>query len=209
MVMYEWYPFGQTKPRRLPFWKILLNHLETNWPTEYRDTTATEGIEGSEHVIMPFVLKDDIGWGVSYKHFNSAKKVSTIAAYIDDKYNDYTEDRYSRGARKTRTYVCVDMAYRYTTSITSMDGDTFPLQYEGNKIMIDNILSDCAALEPYGVHYIWKGRTVSDARFSDEEIFLERISRDLDEKALASQNDMYWIYRKIYKVEVFDGIKLY
>ena len=205
--MYEWIPFGQNKPRRLPFYKIVLNHLENNWPEEYRDTSAYE--DPSEHLSMPFVLKDDIGWGYSFKHFDASKKIASLTCYIDDKYNDYSEDRYSRGARKTRTYVCVDMAYRYTKSVTTITGDTFPLQFEGNKIMIDNILSDCAALEPYGVHYIWKGRPVADGRFSDEEIFLERISRDREEKALASQNDMYWIYRRIYKVEVFDGIKLY
>jgi hypothetical protein len=208
VVLYEWVPFGQTAPRRKALWKIILAHIKTQWPTAYRNTSAFE--TPSEHIAKPFNLKNEIAFGVSYKHFETAEERCTITAYIDDKYNDYTEEKYDHGhARKVRTYVNVDMAYRFTEHVSKLDDDDWPVQYEGNKIMIDNILSDCAALQPYGVHYIFKRRTVFDGRYSDEEIFLERLSRDADEKVKDIDNDAMWIYRKIYAVETFEGIKVY
>ncbi|MDR4491387.1 MAG: hypothetical protein R2685_10880 [Candidatus Nitrosocosmicus sp.] len=210
MVMYEWVPFGATAPRRVPYWKSLLDYLKQQWPIEYRDTSATEGVEGSEDVIKPFTLKDDIGWGVSFKHFEASQKISTISCYVDDKYNDYTERKYPGGeSRLKTTLITVDLTYRYTKSVTTLDGDNYPIQFEGNKIMIHNILANCAALQNMGIHYIYEGRTIFDGRFSDEEIFLERLSRDMDPKAPTLNNDFYWIYRKIFKIDVFEGLKVY
>ncbi len=186
----------------------MLNHIKSQWPTAYRDTSAIE--TPSEHILKPFSLKDEIGWGVSYKHFESSEERCTITAYVDDKYNDYTEYKYSHGnARLLRTYVSVDMSYRFTEHVTKLDDDDYPIQFEGNKIMIDNILSDVSCLESYGVHYLYKSRTVFDGRFSDEEIFLERLSRDADDNVFEIENDLIWIYRKIYALEYFEGIKFY
>ena len=207
MVQYEWIAFGKTAPRRKSLADIVKTKLKTNWPTAYRDTSAIE--TPSEHILKPYNLKDDIGWGVSFKHFDTAKKKCTITAYVDDKYNDYTETKFSHGnSRLNRVYVSVDMAYRYTESITTLD-DKWPIQFEGNKIMIDNILSDVTCLKSEGVHYIYKGRTIFDGRFSDEEIFLERLSRDADKDVFTIQNDMMWIYRKVYNLEFFENIKFY
>lgn len=183
-------------------------HLKAQWPTAYRDTSAIEN--PSEHILKPYMLKNEIAWGVSFKHFETAEERCAITAYVDDKYNDYTEEKYDHGhARLIRVYVSVDMSYRFTEHVTKLDDDDWPIQFEGNKIMIDNILSDCSTLESEGVHYIYKGRTVFDGRYSDEEIFLERLSRDADEKVKDIDNDAMWIYRKIYKVEIFEGIKNY
>jgi hypothetical protein len=213
MVMYEWVPFGQNAPRRKPLYKLLLNHLKSNWPTSYRDTSAFEN--PSEHIAKPFNLKDEIAWGVSFKHFEASqsdpnKKGAAITCYHDEKYNDYPQWKYGHGtAQKVRTYVCVDLTYRYTESTTTVDEDDYPIQFEGNKNMILNIFADCATMKPQGVHYIYPGRIVADWRFSDEEIFLERLSRDVDPKVFAIDNDVYWIYRRIFKVDVFEGIKIY
>lgn len=213
--MYEWIPFGQTAPRRKPFYKLLLEHLKSQWPTAYRDTSATEGAENSEDVIKPFNLKDEIAWGVSFKHFEASQSNPNaqgvaIAVYHDDKYNDFPVYKFAGGtSHKTRNYVCVDLTYRFTESTTTLDGDDYPLQFEGNKILINNIFSNCATMQNQGVHYIWPGRVVFDGRYADEEIFLERLSRDVDPKAFAVDNDVYWSYRRIFQVEVFEDIKVY
>ena len=211
--MYEWVPFGQNAPRRKPLYKLLLNHLKSNWPTSYRDTSAFE--DPSEHIAKPFNLRDEIAWGVSFKHFEASqsdpnKKGVAITCYHDEKYNDFPQWKYGHGtAQKVRTYVCVDLTYRFTESTTTVDEDDYPLQFEGNKNMILNIFADCATMKPQGVHYIYPGRIVADWRFSDEEIFLERLSRDVDPKVFEIDNDVYWIYRRIFKIDVFEGIKLY
>ena len=208
MVQYEWIPYNKTSPRRKPVWKIVLNYLKAQWATAYRNTSATE--TPSEHILKPFNLRDEIAFGVSFKHFDSSPKRCTITAYIDDKYNDYTEEKHFGGeSRLVRNYVCVDMSYRFTEHVTILDDEDYPIQFEGNKNMIDAILSDCAALQSEGVHYIYKGRTVFDGRFSDEEIFLERLSRDADENVKDIDNDAMWIYRKIFKVETFEKLRLY
>lgn len=209
--MFEWVPFGRQAPHRLSYPKLLLNHLKNNWPTEYRDTSEYEEI--SEHELKPYNLRDEIAWGVSFKHFessqaNSDKQGVAITCYHDEKYNDYPEWKYAHGnAQRKRTYVCVDMTYRFTESITTIDDDFWPIQYEGNKKMIHNIFADCATMKPQGVHYIYPGRIIADGRFSDEEIFLERLSRDVDTKVFAIGNDVYWIYRRIFKVDIFEEIK--
>lgn len=204
--MYEWIPYGSTAPRREPYWKIVLNQLKAQWPTAYRDTSAIE--TPSEHVLQPFTLKSDIGWGVAFKHFDSASKICTITAYIDDKYNDNTERKYPGGDRVRSIFVCVDMTYRFTKSVTTLDEDNYPIQFEGNKNLIQNILADVNTFGSQGI-YIYEGRTIFDGRYSDEEIFLERLSRDVDPKAPSLENEYYWIYRKIYRIEAFEKVRLY
>jgi hypothetical protein len=210
---WEWIPTGQNAPRRLPFYKLLMNHLKANWPTSYRDTSAFEN--PSEHILKPFNLKDEIAWGVSFKHFEASQalpenKGVAIAVYHDEKYNDWPEWKFAHGnSHKIRSLVCVDLTYRFTESVTTLDGDDFPLQYEGNKQMILNIFADCAAMKSQGVHYIYPGRIVFDGRYSDEEIFLERLSRDVDPKVFQIDNDVYWSYRRIFKVDVFEDVRLY
>lgn len=212
--MYEWVPFGKTAPRRLGVWKLVLNYLKSQWPTSYRDTTGLEDV--SEHILKPFNLFDEIAWGVSFKHFEASQKIPdkkgvAIGVYIDDKYNDFTEKKYPGGGwHKVRIYCSVDLTYRFTESITTLDGDDFPLQYEGNKNMINNILStNVTAMESLGLHNVEVGRTVFDGRYADEEIFLERLSRDVDPKAFAIGNDIYWSYRKIYIVEAWEYLHAY
>ncbi len=204
--MYEWLPFGKTTPRRHSVPTIIREYLKEQWPTEYRDTSPAE--DPSEHILKPFSLKDEITWNMSFKHFIASNFRVAITTYLDEKYNDFTEYRFSHGnARKLRTYCAVDMTYREANNITTIEQD--PIQFEGNKIMIDNILSDCTTLQPKGLHNIVKGRTIFSGRYSDEEIFLDRISRDMDPKALAIQNDIFWIFRKIYVVETWESVKFY
>lgn len=206
--MYEWLPFGKTAPRRHSVPTIVRKFLYSQWPTAYRDTSATEGAENSEDVIKPFTLRDKITWNMSFKHFIASNHRCALTTYLDEKYNDYTEDRFSHGnARILRTYCAIDMMYREANNVITIEED--PIRFEGNKIMIDNILSNCAALQNEGLHNIVKGRTIFSGRYNDEEIFLDRISRDLDPKVLQIQNDLIWIFRKIYVIETFESVKFY
>lgn len=212
MVLYEWVPFNKQSPRRFSHAKLVRDFLESQWPTAYRDTSATEN--PSENVLKPFSLKADIGWGVSYKHFRSAEEMGkkcTITAYRDDKYNDFPEEKYSHGsARKQRVYVCVDMTYRFTNNVTKFDSDAeWPIQFEGNISMIENILSDVSCMESLGVHYVFPSRVIMADRYADEEIFLDRIGRDTDTSQLGGDNDVYWVYRRIFALETFESIKGY
>jgi hypothetical protein len=195
IVLNEWVSPITGKPMEEE-WHIVLEYLEANYPTAYTDP--------QDIIDRPFLLHDEIAWGVSDPLFDAGQGMGVVSVNNN---NSPPFEVWLGGRVRTRpVYVQVEFSYRSYTEGSNTDLLSNPQRlFNRTKRKLESMLtSNPYILKNKGISYINRNPTpVQDGRmFTNfgmvgtlQPAFLETL-----------QDILKWRYITLYKMEIIEKL---
>ena len=139
------------------WWYIILDHIYNNYPTTH---DANELLKPAN---QRYLLRDEIGWGISDNNFDSANKIATFNVTHN---NSPQKTRIPGGARRNvLQFVITEFAYKWIQESTTDVYYAPPWQFMATKGIFENMLSaNSEVLYDKGIRFIANPSTIQDGK---------------------------------------------